>query len=60
MSSKSLKNINNFSIYNSLGRIDFLNPIDLTFVNLPKVIKITTNYIGIYADENPDDLYYKR
>ena len=51
MTEKELKNVNNFKISNKFGKIKFLVPVDLAFLNFNDVISITSNSVQIYPGQ---------
>ena len=44
-SQQELERISNFSIRNSVGSIEFLEEVDLTFCDLDEIVSIKRNYV---------------
>lgn len=42
-----------FSIKNKFGRIDFLEKVDLSSIDLEKVVEIASNTVEVYKDKSP-------
>ena len=59
MSKKELQEVNNFIVYNSYGRIEFLCPVDLTYLNINNIIVIKQCYFSVYKSEHVPEAYEK-
>ena len=51
MSEKELKNVENFSIHNEHGRIDFEGVTDLSNLNLDQIVSIKEKRINVYQND---------
>lgn len=53
MTKKQLRSLNNFSVYNENGKINFINPVDITYLNIDNIVKINLLKIEVYSNEIP-------
>lgn len=51
LSQEKLSHIENFSIFNTFGKVEFLEPVDITFEDLDAAININHKSIEVYPDE---------
>lgn len=47
---ESLKNVEDFCIFNENGKVQFLGNTDLSFVNFDEVVEISEKFVEIYPD----------
>lgn len=60
MSDEELRRVNNFTIYNKFGKIEFIGEIDLTDVDLQEAVTIGNREVEVYNEEKMGSLYPKR
>ena len=51
MTENELKSVENFSIENEFGKIQFMEPVDLRNADFDKIVKIEHKYIEVYGDD---------
>ena len=51
MSVDELKNVSNFSIYNSFGKIEYEEPVNLCYVNLDDIFTIEMGSVSVYGNK---------
>ena len=55
MTEEELKNVKNFSISNKFGKIEFLEKVNLTELNLDKIVSIEDKAIMVYQNYKPEE-----
>ena len=55
MTEEELRNVKKFSVYNQFGKIEFLENVDLTELNIDKIISIDNKAISLYQDYKPEE-----
>ena len=51
LTKKELENLNNFIVYNNYGKIEFLEPVDLTYITIDDIISIDELNIRLYNSD---------
>lgn len=54
MSKEELENVKNFEIYNEHGKIRFDEPVNLTYMNLDKIVNIESKNLTVYQNGNEE------
>ncbi len=60
MSDEDLKRVNDFTIYNNNGQVQFLGETDLTDVDLYDAVTINEQEVEVYNEEKMGSLYPKQ
>ena len=55
MTEEELKKVKNFSIFNQFGKIEFLEPVDLTQLDLDNIVSIENKSILVYQNYKPEE-----
>lgn len=59
MKLEELERVKNFRVSNSFGSVEFPGEVDITYLNLDKIISIENNSAEVYPDSAEADLFYQ-